>query len=369
MKPAPLHALAVLLLGLLVVPGLRGAYAQDAATIPAEDPEPVVYVSGSYIEFYKDMDPWFGEARIESVLQELGYVPGLDYGVRPTSDLKSGIPCDTRVVIIAPNSYGLQSSADNVNHPDAQANLTGFAQSGGILVMSLADNLGSDSYQAPLLSRGGNLPLTNTLELAAPLHPMALGPDGNSGTADDLTQANIQWIVDAYAVFGYVPPLPATATIILTSDGNPVLAEYPVGQGTVLVTTSPLEYGTTGNPDVGDNGGYGSPRRTLVAYLAYAMSIAPEPVLCLPEDLIAALVAHVESLNLHNGISNSLDVKLDAALQALDDVNENNDVAAINALNAFINAVSAQSGNEVDTADADILIADAQEIIDILNSG
>ncbi len=61
-----------------------------------------------------------------------------------------------------------------------------------------------------------------------------------------------------------------------------------------------------------------------------------------------------------------MDTKLDAVQNALDDVNENNDVAAINALEAFINAVEAQSGKKLDPGDAADLIAAAQGIIDLL---
>ena len=59
----------------------------------------------------------------------------------------------------------------------------------------------------------------------------------------------------------------------------------------------------------------------------------------------------------------------DRAADALDDVNENNDIAAINALNSFINAVAAQAGNLIDEADTEILIEDAQRIIDLLEGG
>jgi hypothetical protein len=41
-------------------------------------------------------------------------------------------------------------------------------------------------------------------------------------------------------------------------------------------------------------------------------------------------------------------------------------VAAVNALGALINAVEAQRGNKIPEADADVLIADAQHIIDLL---
>lgn len=88
-----------------------------------------------------------------------------------------------------------------------------------------------------------------------------------------------------------------------------------------------------------------------------------------PQDLLSDLIAQVLALNLQQGISNSLDAKLDAALNALDDANTNNDVAAINSLNAFINAVSAQSMNWIDSEDADDLIASAEAIILLLQSG
>jgi parallel beta-helix repeat protein len=85
---------------------------------------------------------------------------------------------------------------------------------------------------------------------------------------------------------------------------------------------------------------------------------------------IIQLVAEVMALNLQNGIENSLDAKLDAALHALDDVNANNDAAALNAINAFINAVEAQSGNKIpNEADANALIDIANEIIVGLQNG
>ena len=88
-----------------------------------------------------------------------------------------------------------------------------------------------------------------------------------------------------------------------------------------------------------------------------------------PVVLLGELAVDVYELNLQNGIENSLDAKLDSALNALDDANENNDVAAINSLGAFINAVEAQSGNKIPVEDADILIAAAQDIIDLLSGG
>ena len=79
------------------------------------------------------------------------------------------------------------------------------------------------------------------------------------------------------------------------------------------------------------------------------------------------MIATVEDMNLQQGIDNSLDAKLDSALNALDDVNQNNDVAAINSLNAFKNAVEAQTGGKLTDAQADTLIAEADSIISMLS--
>jgi len=86
-----------------------------------------------------------------------------------------------------------------------------------------------------------------------------------------------------------------------------------------------------------------------------------------PTKLLESLISDVMDLNITQGIANSIDNKINTALQSLDDMNQNNDVAAINALQAFINAVQAQRGNHISEADADMLIANAQAIINLLN--
>lgn len=88
-----------------------------------------------------------------------------------------------------------------------------------------------------------------------------------------------------------------------------------------------------------------------------------------PVAAIEALAITVFEMNLQNGIENSLDSKLDAAVAALVDANFNNDGAACNSLAAFINAVEAQRGNKLTNAQADQLIASAQEIQALLNCG
>jgi hypothetical protein len=85
-----------------------------------------------------------------------------------------------------------------------------------------------------------------------------------------------------------------------------------------------------------------------------------------PVTLIANLVSDVLLLNFVQGIENSLDAKLDSATTVLDDMNENNDVAACNSIQAFINAVEAQAGNKIDQTDADFLVSNAAIILETL---
>jgi hypothetical protein len=85
-----------------------------------------------------------------------------------------------------------------------------------------------------------------------------------------------------------------------------------------------------------------------------------------PPDL-ESLSQDIIALEL-GGNGNSLLAKLNAASKLLEDDNEKNDVAAINLLQAFVNAVQAQWGKKIPEVDADTLISDAQQIIDMLSS-
>lgn len=93
-------------------------------------------------------------------------------------------------------------------------------------------------------------------------------------------------------------------------------------------------------------------------------SNAPDPVV-----EIENLAVDVFEMNLQNGIENSLDSKLDAALAALVDLNVNNDSAACNSLDAFINAVEAQRGKKITASQASQLVGAAQSIKILLNCG
>jgi hypothetical protein len=86
-----------------------------------------------------------------------------------------------------------------------------------------------------------------------------------------------------------------------------------------------------------------------------------------PELLIQMLIDDIASLNIQEGIKNSLTSKLEVAVKRLEDSNTQNDVAAINALEAFINSVEAQQGKKIPSGDASDLIVKAQDIIALLS--
>ena len=88
-----------------------------------------------------------------------------------------------------------------------------------------------------------------------------------------------------------------------------------------------------------------------------------------PEEMIENLVDEIDVMELPEGIKNSLTASLDTAMKVLNDSNQKNDVAAINALEAFINKVEAQRDKKIPEEVADELIAKAQDIIAVLSLG
>jgi sugar lactone lactonase YvrE len=86
-----------------------------------------------------------------------------------------------------------------------------------------------------------------------------------------------------------------------------------------------------------------------------------------PFDLLNALIDHIRSLSLHDETENSLLATLNAALLVLTDLVEPNDHTAVHILGAFIKKVEGQHGKKMPASDADALISDAQEIIELLD--
>lgn len=77
---------------------------------------------------------------------------------------------------------------------------------------------------------------------------------------------------------------------------------------------------------------------------------------------IADLIALVTSFNLRQGITNSLDAKLQNVLAALSAVGVGDIATACNKLNAFISEVQAQSGKAITTLQADQLLAQTTQV-------
>jgi len=89
-----------------------------------------------------------------------------------------------------------------------------------------------------------------------------------------------------------------------------------------------------------------------------------------PEYMVEALIDKIDdNTDLPEAIKDSLSVSLDTALKVLSDSNQKNDVAAINALGAFINKIEAQRGKKIPEEFAIDLIERAQDIITALSGG
>jgi hypothetical protein len=87
-----------------------------------------------------------------------------------------------------------------------------------------------------------------------------------------------------------------------------------------------------------------------------------------PVVLLQALINFVNDADLQHGIRNSLVSKLTGALNKLNDNNPNNDGAAVNMIEAFLEAVNAQRGKKIPEDVADRMLTEAHTILDLLNS-
>ena len=90
-------------------------------------------------------------------------------------------------------------------------------------------------------------------------------------------------------------------------------------------------------------------------------------VLALPEIMVEILNNDIDDIELPASTKNSLTNSLDVAIKVLEDSNQQNDIAAINALEAFISKLEAQRGKKIPSDIADMLITRAYEIIASLN--
>jgi PKD repeat protein len=142
------------------------------------------------------------------------------------------------------------------------------------------------------------------------------------------------------------PPLPLTFQWTQTSGPAVTLA----GANTATPSLTPTQTGTYVFSLVVNNG--------VLDSAAASVTITVIPLQ--PQQLIQSLIAEVQSLGLPKGTEQSLVSKLRAASDAL---NRGNAQPVINQLGAFIHEVEAQSGKKISKSEADMLIADAEQII------
>jgi hypothetical protein len=244
----------------------------------AADPRTIVRV-------YKDHDAWRTNpdgGRDEATLVSMGMVKGSDFFVEPMSALASGIPAATRAVIITANSRGAAATSEAQRSAAAQAALGAFLQTGGTVILDLADNEIDNGYVTPgstgtplraLPSNCSDATLTadalggDGLIGTADDHPFVRGPDGVAGTADDMDNVKIDLARGgsdeqeeqntdpdlsrsscsiAHGALDLGMTLPSKARVLATATWDeaqrPVLAEYCHAGGRVIVNTFTLGY-------------------------------------------------------------------------------------------------------------------------------
>ncbi len=217
------------------------------------------------VVIYKDYNPWFGDAKNEAAFQAapFSFTAGTDYKVRHTSELKTGIPATTSLIVLGSASSG-SSPVTNVNDAGSQAALEAFVMNGGWLIAHVGDNVSHDGFlipgmtgkaddQTPNGTRGDGKPYCRVMNLAAPAnHPFVAGPDGVTGTADDLTEDNVDMLSSCSVNHGALEGiLPGNAEILLREEKSPtdgampgraIYATYTYGQGRVVIGTLTFEF-------------------------------------------------------------------------------------------------------------------------------
>jgi len=236
------------------------------------------------VDVYKDHNAWSGENRDEATLAALGKVLGADHFVHPVSELADGISPDTDVVLITSNGFGVRETSLAQSHPVAQANLEAFVRRGGVAIVDMGDNDREGGFTAPGASGTPDMifptqPSDASLTAAAAGedgmlgtaddHRLVRGADGIAGTSDDLDQSNID--ACCHVAHGNLEDgiaLPPGAVVLMTAlfDGGskPIVAEYCIGYGRVIVDTVTKEY-ESHRP-----GGTG-PSLFMLSLFAYAM--------------------------------------------------------------------------------------------------
>jgi len=206
------------------------------------------------IAMYKNYSPWFdNEMKNEVVLRgaPFNFTSGVDYFVRSMSALATGIPSQTSLIIIPSASNESDVATPNIpdqTDPNAVANLDAWVRAGGWLVVHAGDNdVAGEDYIVPGLSGPADeTPSCTGLTLAVADHALIRGPDATLGTADDLTDSNIDLAGPCFDNHGSLDGvLPANAEVLIGEQHGAqrdVYATYTLGLGRVIVTTQTIDW-------------------------------------------------------------------------------------------------------------------------------
>lgn len=261
------------------------------------------------------------------------------------------------------------------------------------IVLALAVSLNSG-----LCAQAAEFSWTTTLHLATPLHPEAIdavvlnwSTDKTSGhvSSGDLIDYSMELWSGAELIYTDIILVDGLVQPTDISLRNPPFWDFDLdtlklsqlNNGTEVLPLSPTGtwYQIGDGLSFCDDGelliwrykdGDWTLEVSLLADWSVSDCLAGQETTANLTQTVTDLAGKIVQLNVQKGIANSLDAKLNAVFDALDDINTNNDVAAVNSLNAFINAVYTQLGNgkipPEDAALAQELIDCAQAIIDWL---
>jgi probable HAF family extracellular repeat protein len=336
------------------------------------------------------------------------YIPPNNFEINESIEAFVWTPATGRVGLGglpgAPPQYGTSS-------PYAVA--TGVSADGSTVVGQAAN--AQNRYEAFVWTAATGMVGLGTLPGATSSYAAGVSSDGSTVVGNSGNQAFIWKAATGMVGLGTLAGATSANALGVSADGTTVVgysgnrafiwkaATGMVGLGTLPDSLDPYSYATgvsaDGSTVVGNGGGQafvwtaatgmvglgyfpGTPNPFSVALgvSADGLTVVGEGssapynveafklhVQLAPAQLILALIEQVKGLNLKYGIQNSLDSKLDAARQALGDVNNHNNVAAVNALNAFINAVNAQRGKAIPATASDSLVAAASVIVHLLH--
>ena len=164
-------------------------------------------------------------------------------------------------------------------------------------------------------------------------------------------------------VYGIGSPLEAVTVRLFKENGTPLQETSTNSDG---VATMKITWGYATETNSTDHFVLEVFHKTLNVFLdsdnVQIIEVLAEDIPALLEDLIS----NVEGMNLQQGIDNSLDAKLSAALDALESMNADKRNDAVNKLYALINEVEAQREKKITNQQANYLILEAQRIIDLI---